>query len=65
MRGGITKYYSPPCLSAHLAGLHHAAEARLYFLEAVGDVVVVDSSAAVVNHDRAEAELLRVECSRG
>ena len=46
----------------HLAGLHHTPEAVLDLLEAVGDVVVVDAAAAVVNQDGAEAKILGVEC---
>ena len=47
----------------HLAGLHHTPEAVLDLLEAVGNVVVVDAAAAVVNQDGAEAKILSVECS--
>ena len=46
----------------HLTGLHHTPEAVLDLLEAVGDVVVVDAAAAVINQDGAEAKILGMEC---
>ena len=46
----------------YLTGLHHTPKAGLDLLEAVGDVVVVDAAAAVVNQDGAEAKILGVEC---
>merc|ERR1712072_242819 len=47
--------------SFHLTGLHHTPKADLDLLKAVGDVVIVDASAAVVNQNGAEAEILGVE----
>ena len=48
-------------IKAYLTGLHHTPEAGLDLLKAVGDIVVVDASAAVVNQNCAEAEILGVE----